>query len=45
MGGKLTKLNGEIVDYSDHVKSNVVNGILASLYDYDYFYNIFKRDD
>ena len=61
MGGKLTKLSGERVDYSSSPskgdgggggddddkerKSDVrVNGILASLNNYDYYLNIFKRD-
>lgn len=44
LGGKLTRLDGEKVDYTDmNTKANVVDGILASLYDYDYFFKIFKK--
>lgn len=44
MGGKLTQRNGQLVDYSNaEKKTKYVDGIIASLYFYDYFFNIFKN--
>ncbi|RNA38126.1 inositol monophosphatase 3-like [Brachionus plicatilis] len=43
MGGKLTQRNGKPVDYSNaEEKTRSVDGIIASLHFYDYFFEIFK---
>lgn len=44
LGGKLTKRNGERIDYvSAGEERNSVDGIIASLHYYDYYYSIFKK--
>lgn len=48
LGGRLTKLNGEQIDFSTRNKNanddDAVNGgIIATLYNYDYFFDIFKN--
>lgn len=52
LGGRLTKLNGENIDFSTNKKidqngngdDDAVNGgIIATLYKNDYFFNIFKN--
>lgn len=43
LGGRLTKLDGQRVSYAD-ADSNVINGILASLHYYDYFFKVFKQN-
>lgn len=43
LGGKLTKRNGQAVDYSNvQKKTAYVDGIIASMYFYDYFFDLFK---
>jgi 3'-phosphoadenosine 5'-phosphosulfate (PAPS) 3'-phosphatase len=43
-GGKLTKRDGRPVDYSDTRKEALsVDGIIAAVYNYNYFYSIFKK--
>jgi inositol monophosphatase 3 len=43
-GGKLTRRDGRAVDYSDTRKEALsVNGIIAALHNYNFFYNIFKK--
>ncbi|CAF0787604.1 unnamed protein product [Brachionus calyciflorus] len=43
LGGKLTERNGGVIDYSSNEeKAKSANGIIASLKNYDYFYEIFK---
>ena len=50
LGGRLTKLNGQNIDYStssmdskDADFDTVEGGIIASLYNYDYFFKVFKN--
>ncbi len=52
LGGSLTKLNGEKIDFSTNKKigkngsgdDDAVNGgIIATLYNYDFFFSIFKN--
>ena len=43
-GGRLTKLNGRNVDYSDTRKESMsVDGIIAAVYNYNYFLEVFKK--
>jgi Golgi-resident PAP phosphatase len=53
LGGRLTKLNGQNIDFStrnkkeatkeNEIDEDAVNGgLIAVLYNYDYFFNIFK---
>ena len=53
LGGRLTKLDGQNIDFStrnrkevlkeNEVDEDAVNGgLIAVLYNYDYFFNIFK---
>lgn len=43
LGGKLTQRNGNPIDYSNaEEKTKSVDGIIASMHFYDYFYQIFK---
>ena len=44
-GGKLTQRDGQRVDYvSKNSERNSVDGIIASLFYYDYFFDIFKKN-
>jgi inositol monophosphatase 3 len=44
LGGKLRARNGQKVDYSQTDKQSLaVDGIIAALYNYDYFFDIFKK--
>ena len=43
-GGKLTARNGQIIDYSNTNKDSLsVDGIIATLFNYEYYFDIFKK--
>jgi inositol monophosphatase 3 len=45
LGGRLTMRNGNKINYSTKGKTDEsVDGIIASLYNYDYFFNMFKKE-
>ena len=45
LGGHLTMRNGKKINYASKGKSDEsVDGIIASLYNYDYFFNMFKKE-
>lgn len=43
LGGKMSTLKNEDIDYSDETQKGVKNGILAALSNHERFFEIFKE--